>query len=130
LGLSWTESGSAGVEQIHLRFYGGREKNRQGLDYLSHDLIGVGFGGGAYLGPRWRSHVDVDLEQRRYHDEEPLFLERREDTWVRARAGVDYIGIKNWHVNPYVAWDDNQSTIELNRYERWRLGISLRRDFK
>ncbi len=130
VGLGWSETTSGGIEQIYLRLYGGRERNREGLDYLSNDLIGVGFGGGALLGPEWRSQVDVALEQRRYRDEEPLFLTRREDIWLRVRAGVDYIGIRNWHVNPFIAWDDNQSTIDLNRYERWRVGVSLRRDFR
>ena len=130
VGMGWSEATSGGIEQVYLRLYGGRERNREGLDYLSSDLIGIGFGGGAFLGPKWRSQVDVALEQRRYRDEEPLFETRREDTWLRARAGVDYIGIRNWHVNPFIAWDDNQSTIELNRYERWRVGVSLRRDFR
>ncbi|RMG53791.1 MAG: DUF560 domain-containing protein, partial [Gammaproteobacteria bacterium] len=72
----------------------------------------------------------ASVERRRYRADEPLFLTRREDTLLEARAAIDYTGWYRWHVNPYVQWSDNRSNIVINDYDRWMAGLEVRRDFR
>ena len=131
LGAAWAESfGRGHRHQGYVGLYAGGENNRNDLDHLSNRLGGLRLGWSSYLNPVWRLSINGSAERRVYRAEEPLFLRKRSDTLLEARAAIDYTGWHKWHVNPYLQWYDNRSNIVINEYDRWLVGLEVRRDFR
>ncbi|RMG50272.1 MAG: DUF560 domain-containing protein, partial [Gammaproteobacteria bacterium] len=91
LGGAWAESfGKGHRHQGYVGLYAGGEDNEKNLDHLSNRLGGLRAGWSSYLSPIWVLSLNASVERRRYRADEPLFLTRREDTLLEARAAIDY----------------------------------------
>jgi len=66
----------------------------------------------------------------RHHEDDPLFMKRREETYVQAVLGWDWLITKSFDMRLEVEMAENNSTLELYEYDRnqARLGVRYRFD--
>ena len=69
------------------------------------------------------------LEYRHYGGEDPSFLVTRRDTQYDLAVGAIYSSSRLRKITPRLTWTVNDSNIELNKYHREAVSLSVRRDF-
>lgn len=108
-----------------------------GTDYELNDLrpdIGRDFVG-ARLGGQfnWDNRTIVigsaGYQYSRYGGPDPLFNERRRDHFVFLRAAVEYALTRNWTLTPEIQYSNNDSSLDINEYDRWQAFITMRNLF-
>src|SRR6266705_279216 len=110
--------------------YGGNEKDKDaGFQNLGHKPIGVRFGGQASVTDRSVLFGLVSYERRVYGADDPFFLVTRRDKQADLRLGVNYTFSPEWLVVPQISYTNNQSNIDLNKYNRTVVSAVVRRTF-
>jgi tetratricopeptide (TPR) repeat protein len=110
--------------------YGGNEKDKDaGFQYLGHKPVGVRFGGQASVTDRSVLFGLLSYERRVYGGDNPNFLVTRRDNQVDLRLGMNYVLSPSWLLVPQVAYTDNRSNTELNKYNRTVISLTLRKTF-
>jgi tetratricopeptide (TPR) repeat protein len=110
--------------------YGGNEKDKDaGFQYLGHKPVGVRFGGQASVTDRSVLFGLLSYERRVYDGDNPNFLATRRDNQVDLRLGMNYVLSPSWLLVPQVAYTDNRSNTELNKYNRTVISLTLRKTF-
>ena len=70
------------------------------------------------------------LEYRGYDkDDAPLFQKTRRDSQYDFVVGTNYIPARNWKITTRLNLTVNESNIELNKYRREAVSVTVRRDF-
>ena len=110
--------------------YFGREKpEAEGVPQLGHDLAGVRLGGQLRLSTGLTAFANLAFERRDYGGEDTVFLVTRRDNQSDASAGVSYLLRPGTTLIGQVAYTDNNSNIQINRFDRTVAGVSVRVSF-
>jgi len=110
--------------------YGGREKEKaEGVPQLGHKPVGVRLGGQVTIAEKAVLFGLVNYERRVYGGDEPFFLVTRRDKQTDLRLGVNYALGAGWLLVPQVTYTNNDSNIELNKYDRTVVSLSVRWTF-
>ncbi|MCP4042800.1 MAG: DUF560 domain-containing protein, partial [Gammaproteobacteria bacterium] len=59
-----------------------------------------------------------------------LFLKKRRDNQFDATLGLDWKYLQNWKLSPRLSYTKNHSNIEIDKYERTEVGLTVRREFR
>jgi len=110
--------------------YGGQEKEKaDGVPNLGHKPVGVRLGGQVGIANNTVLFGLVSYEHRSYGGEEPFFDTTRRDDQIDLRLGINYSLAPGWLLVPQVAYTNNDSNIQLNKYDRTVVSLSLRYTF-
>src|SRR5262249_19884569 len=110
--------------------YGGQEKDKaDGVPNLGHKRVGVRLGGQIGIANNTVLFGLVSYELREYGGEEPFFDTTRRDNQTDLRIGINYSLAPGWLLVPQVAYTNNDSNIELNKYDRTVVSLALRYTF-
>jgi len=110
--------------------YAGQEKEKaDGVPHLGHDLAGLRVGGQARIFLGLTVFGTVAYEHREYGGPDPLFVVTRVDNQYDAIAGVSYLLRPATTLIAQVAYTDNDSNIQINRFTRKVATVSLRFNF-
>ncbi len=115
---------------IFLSAYGGKEAtDDSNFDFLSNTIYGVRAGGQMVLNYKWVAYASTSYEHRRYDDDDPAFLIRRDDDQYDFTVGMKYLPIPKWTIKPQLSYLRNDSNNELFDFDRTVLSVNFRRDF-
>jgi len=110
--------------------YGGNEKDKDAdFQNLGHKPIGARFGGQVSMSPATVLFGLVSYERRVYGADDPFFLVTRRDKQADLRLGVNYTFRPGWLLVPQISYTNNQSNIDLNKYNRTVVSAVVRRTF-
>ena len=110
--------------------YAGDEKTKDSaFQDLGNKPVGVRFGGQVSIMPATTLFGLVSYEDRVYGAEDPFFLVTRHDKMTDLRLGLDYAFRPAWHLVPQVSYTNNDSNIELNKYDRTVVSAVVRWTF-
>ncbi len=110
--------------------YGGNEKDKDAdFQNLGHKPVGVRFGGQVSMSPATTLFGLVSYERRVYGADDPFFLVTRRDKQADLRLGVNYTFSPGWLLVPQISYTNNQSNIDLNKYNRTVVSAVVRRTF-
>jgi len=115
-------------------FYGGAYLGEEvakddDFPYLGHTLYGLRGGTQHEFHRDARFFANLGYEHRRYGGENPLLLRTRDDDQWYVGLGVTWTPAKNWVVTPQYQYTDNRSNLEINRFRREVVSVTVRRDF-
>lgn len=96
---------------------------------LGRNFYGVRAGGEYSLGRDTRLVGNITYQHSRYGGDDPLFLKRRKDNFIYARAGLEYQIDRHWSVRPEIQYSRNDSTLPINDFDRWQPFITIRNQF-
>ncbi len=110
--------------------YSGKEKEKDADEpQFGHKPIGVRLGGQVSVSANSVLFGLLSYERRTYDGEDLFFLVTRRDSQVDLRLGMNYVLSPSWLLVPQVAYTDNHSNIELNKYNRTVISLTLRKTF-
>ena len=115
--------------------YGGTEdaKNNQtgigGGRHFDRDFWGIRGGGQRQLGARGSVFASVTFQSSDYTGTDPLFGSKRDDDFVSAIIGYRFRYDGNWSVTPRVTYNNNDSNIVVNDYDRVEFMVVVRNDW-
>jgi hypothetical protein len=129
-GVAFAHAFRKGDPIAYVGAYGGLERARDaGFRYLGHRPLGLRLGGQKLLGESLRSFLYFGAEWRDYRDTDEFFFVDRSDRQYSVGAGVTWLLPQKWELTPQVTYLNNRSNIEINKYDRAQLFVTLRRDF-
>jgi hypothetical protein len=110
--------------------YGGSEKQKEAdQPQLGHKPVGARLGGQVSVGTNAVLFGLLSYERRVYDGDDPIFLVTRRDKQSDIRLGMNYTLRPGWLLMPQVAYTGNQSNIELDKYDRTVISLTLRKTF-
>ena len=110
--------------------YAGDEKAKDSdFQDLGHKPWGVRFGGQMSMSAATTLFGLLSYEDRVYGADDPFFLVKRHDKMTDLRLGLDYAFRPAWHLVPQVSYTNNDSNIELNKYDRTVVSAVVRWTF-
>lgn len=115
-------------------FYGGAYLGEEvvkndSYDYLGNVLYGARVGAMHDLRGDLRAFANFGYEHRLYSGENPLLLRTRDDNQWAFSVGMNWTPRKNWVVTPQFQYTDNRSNLEINRFRREVVSVTVRREF-
>lgn len=115
-------------------FYGGvylgeEAAHKDGFEHLGHTLYGVRVGAQHELHRDVKAFANLGYEHRRFGGEDPFFLKTRTDNQWNLGVGMAWTPAKHWLVTPQFQYTDVRSNIELNRFRREVVSVTVRREF-
>ncbi len=119
-----------GQPVLHASLYGGHEVAVvDGVSFVGHRLEGARVALENTWTHQLSSFVTLGYEKRRYGGTDPLFLKSREDKQSEIGAGLVYRLPHGFSVRPTVSFINNQSNIQLNRFDRLESMLLVRKEF-
>jgi hypothetical protein len=110
--------------------YGGQEKQKaDDHPELGHKPVGVRLGGQLSLNDRTVLFGLLSYEQRTYGGDDPLFLVTRRDKQADLSVGANYSLRPDWLLVPKLSYTNNESNIDLDKYNRTLVSVALRKTF-
>ena len=110
--------------------YAGDEKAKDSrYKEFGHKPIGVRLGGQMSLGAATTLFGLLSYEDRVYEAEDTSFLVTRHDKMTDLRLGLDYAFRPAWHLVPQLSYTNNDSNIELDKYDRTVVSLVARWTF-
>lgn len=110
--------------------YAGREDElAAGVPQLGHVPVGIRLGGQFRISPGLSAFGNTSYEYRRYGGPDPIFLVDRRDRQFDVSGGLSYVIRPGTTLIGQVAYTDNHSNVELNRFRRTVSTVSLRFNF-
>lgn len=133
-GATWLHAFAGAYQPItYITAYLGME------DEQRTDIIGSASVGRDYFGFRagLRLKTSASLlwsavlsyQQSEYGGVDLLFKETREDDFINVILGADYTFSGGWSLHPEVTYSKNDSTLEINSYDRVRALLTARKEF-
>ena len=115
---------------LFMSAYMGQERTLdRDWDFFSHHLYGARLGGQLALTPKLVTYATSGYEYRRYDERDALFQISRGDKQFDLNLGLRYLPGYNWIIKPQLTYIRNDSNIDLNRFDRYMLSFSIRREF-
>jgi tetratricopeptide (TPR) repeat protein len=96
---------------------------------LGRNFLGLRTGGQYTLARNLILVGNFTYQYSRYGGADPLFLKRRRDHFLFARAGLEYKLDKNWSLRPEIQYSRNDSNLAINKFDRWQPFITIRNQF-
>lgn len=90
---------------------------------------------GARIGAQHEYQRDVKVfanlgyEHRRYEGSHPLLLRTRDDDQWNLSVGMAWTPAKTWVVTPQFQYTENRSNLEINRFRREVVSVTVRKEF-
>lgn len=130
-GLAWAHAFDvAGQPVALLSIFGGTEDNKtSSRPDIGRDFVGARLGGQYTVNDRATAFGAVTYQYSRYGGVDPIFKQRRTDDFVTAALGLRYAIDKHWSIRPEIGYTNNDSTLEINEFDRWQAMVFLRNDF-
>jgi hypothetical protein len=110
-------------------YFGQEKPETEGVPQLGHRLAGVRLGGQLRISTGLTTFANLSFERREYGGEDQTFLVTRQDNQSDAVLGVSYLLRPGTTLIGQVAYTDNKSNIQINRFDRTVAGVSLRFSF-
>lgn len=115
---------------LFMSAYMGQERTLdRDWDFFSHHLYGARLGGQLAFTPKLVAYATSGYEYRRYDERDGLFQVSRGDKQFDLNLGLRYLPGYNWVIKPQLTYIRNDSNIDLNRFDRYMLSFSIRREF-
>lgn len=130
-GLGLVHLFSAGGDPVlFASVFGGEEdEQRDTRPDIGKTFYGVRLGGQYNLNRRTKLVGNLSYQYNRYGGDDPLFQTRRKDHFVFVRAGLEYELDGNWMVRPEIQFTHNDSTLGINKFDRWQPFVTIRNQF-
>ncbi|MGH8764836.1 MAG: surface lipoprotein assembly modifier [Burkholderiales bacterium] len=114
-----------------LVLYGGKEDpHLSDVPQLGNDFWGIRLGDVHYFSTRLASFQGLSYERRNYGGPDPLFLETRRDEQWDLTLGLLYKWTPQWTIVPLVSYTNNRSNLEVFKFDRTAVSVSLRYSFQ
>lgn len=110
-------------------YAGTEQQDRDGLNHLGHDFVGVRAGVQAKPWEGGEVFASVTYENRDYGGTEPLFLVSRADDQVTLAGGMKIAVAEAISIVPEASYTIADSNVVLNDYDRFTGTLSVRWDF-
>lgn len=115
-------------------YYGGAYLGEEvvkdsGFQHLGNVLYGARVGAQHEYHRDFKVFANLGYEHRRYGGEHPLLLRVRDDDQWNLTVGMVWNPAKNWVVTPQFQYTDNRSNLEINRFRREVVSVTIRREF-
>ncbi len=110
-------------------YLGSEEMQESGVDHLGYDLSGIRLGVQATYSPQVILYSSLNIEQREYEDDDPLFLETRDDDGYALTLGLRYRFTRDFYMAGEIFYAENDSNIEINENDKTTFAITARYDF-
>ena len=111
--------------------YGGTEREQEnGVEHLGHNFFGARASLSLELNKQLAVSVFGRYENRNFGGTIPLIGVQRDDDRLSIGALAVYEPIKTWSIRPRIEYINNDSTSQLNQYDRTVVSISVRKDFE
>lgn len=132
-GAGWGHAflGSAYNPVIFLSAFGGVEDETHGSRsrQFGRTFWGGRAGGQLTVGPNSTVFGSITYQASDYDGTDPTFLTTRDDDYVDVSVGYRYQLDSNWSVSPTFVYNNNDSNIVTNDYDRYEFMITVRNDF-
>jgi len=113
--------------------YGGAERARQdkaaAKSLVDRDIYGFSIGAQLTLSRNVNVSFVTSLQENRYREHDTAFLLRREDEYRNFSLKASWRPYKRWALGAKLSYTENDSNIEINRYYRTQVGMTLRYDY-
>jgi tetratricopeptide (TPR) repeat protein len=117
-----------GSHRLALR-YGKEESEKQLNDFISRDLLGVGYVLAHRLNANWEYRFSADYLSGKYGAPHPLFAQVRDDSFIRAEFELTYHTQSSWRWISSLSYLSNDSNLPIFEFSRYRLWFGGRYDF-
>lgn len=130
--LAWTrELGQKNVAEITgTVFLGDDSAKNQAYRSLGRRFYGVEVEGRMNLFTHHSPYTSLQLRHSDYDGDEALSLAPRREDYARLAAGWDWQILPNWGLRAEANYSFNNSTVDAYQYDRSRLFLSTRFDFR
>lgn len=128
-GWSWQAPGSDGTALLLSGYFGQELEVNERIDG-NKDLAGVRFGAQKALAADLDVYSALSAQSGRYSRENSLLQQTRRDTQYDVTLGAVWRFAADWSLRPQAAWTRNDSSLSINDYKRYDLGVFVRRDFR
>ena len=105
------------------------EKSESAGSHFSRTFIGVRGGGQITIHEGGTLFASLTYQYSDYKEDDPTFLEEREDDFIDANFGYRYQYTENWSISPTVRFNNNDSNIITSDYDRFSFMVTIRNDF-
>ncbi len=112
--------------------YYGDEKEQTGVpnsEFVGREYFGLRAGLQLKTSARLVWSGVLTYQQSEYGGDSPLFGETREDDFINVTVGADYLFNGGWTLRPEISYSDNDSSLEINSYDRLRALVMARKEF-
>ncbi len=131
-GAGWGHAfGGDAAPVVFLSLFGGTEdaqSDRSGA-HFGNDFIAVRAGGQYNLRPDLQGFGSFTYQHSEYDEPDPAFGVTRDEDFVDMGVGIRYTWRGNWTVTPELRYTNNDSTLEINEYDRVQALVTIRNDF-
>ena len=116
---------------IFISVFGGieDEKSESRGSHFGRDFYGTRVGGQLRLDTRNSLFASMTYQASDYEGTDPTFLRTRDDDYVDVLAGYRFRWDRHWSITPTVRYNNNDSNIITNDYDRVEVMLTLRNDF-
>lgn len=128
LGAAWSQALSWWRQPVvYAGLYGGQENlDASTSRALENRFTGLRVGGGLALTGKLKLNASLSMEDRRYEDNNILFLTTRDDRQTDLSLGLSYRLSKYVSIRPNYTYTDNDSNIVINDYQRHVVSVNIR----
>lgn len=105
------------------------EKSESAGSHFSRVLVGVRGGGQITVHDGGTVFASLTYQYSDYQEDDPTFLERREDDFIDANIGYRYQYDENWSLSPTIRFNNNDSNIVTSDFDRFSFMLTVRNDF-
>jgi len=114
---------------VYVGAYGGQEREiDEQFPQWGSNIVGARMGAQQFISEKYSVYLNANAEHRKYHGEDPLFLETRDDNLYTASLGMNFVPKKNVRITPEVLYTKNQSNISIYGFDRWIAQLIFRQD--
>ena len=115
---------------LYVGLYIGEEETQDdSAPYLGYDFVGLRFGGQIKVGDRSIAFASFSWENREYAEDDPFFLDSRDDDNLSAGLGMRFKPRRQWTISPELRYSENDSNFELNDNDKTSISVTTRYDF-
>ncbi len=139
---SWQQLGGAGFQHIFAgalqpvliaSLYGGAERAKDDLAFakskINRNIYGFSIGSQLTINPKLSLDFTVQLQKSRYQEDNQFFLIKRKDEYRNYSLGMTYRPDRRWAVHSNLDYTKSSSNIEIYRYDRTQIGMSVRYEY-
>ena len=128
----WRQTFSTfGRPRVRFSLYAGNERAKDDrFEYFGRDYVGLQWRGELDIATRHQAYAHLRWQASDYLGLDPIYASLREDRYWRFGLGWRYRLQKHWHVGAEVEYTNNDSTITLYEFDRTRVFITSRYEWR
>ena len=133
LGATWTHIYASTYQPLtYLTLYYGTEDEQTDIPdsaFVGRDYFGFRAGLLIKSSARLLWSAVFSYQNSEYGGISPIFGEIRTDDFFNLIVGADYLYSGGWSLRPEITYSDNDSSLEINSYDRLRALVTVRKEF-